>query len=245
MAAEQRAGTARSGTRRPVDDAARTAWWRGNGRPRWSRCRCPSRARVRSSCRSRATACATPTSRCARCPRPSARRSAGRCRSPSATRWAGRVAALGDGVSDLTDGEAVALVSPTSCGAVLVVHPWPRRHLPARAGRPWVRRRRRAGRLRARTRPPRGRTLGTLDPVHAAPLTDAGATSHHAVSARRRTARRRRHRGRDRRRWARLARGAAPARSPRADVIAVDTNPARLAYVRELGAHAHRQRRRR
>jgi propanol-preferring alcohol dehydrogenase len=79
--------------------------------------------------------------------------------------------------------------------------------------------------------------LGSLDPVHAAPLTDAGATSYHAV----------------RRVTPRLPPGSTaivigagglgafaiqllreltPAR-----VVALDTNPARLEYARELGAH--------
>ena len=52
----------------------------------------------------------------------------------------GRVAALGGGINDLTEGEAVALVSPSLVWPVLVVHAWPRRHLPPRSRRPGLRR---------------------------------------------------------------------------------------------------------
>jgi propanol-preferring alcohol dehydrogenase len=81
-------------------------------------------------------------------------------------------------------------------------------------------------------------SLGELDPVAAAPLTDAGATSYHAV----------------RRVLPRLLPGSTAvvigagglgsfavqllrALSP-AEVVAVDTNPARLAFAAELGAQA-------
>jgi len=79
--------------------------------------------------------------------------------------------------------------------------------------------------------------IGSLDPRTAAPLTDAGATSYHAVK----------------RVLPRLAPGTAAIvlgagglgafavqflrALSAATVIAVDTNPARLDYVRDLGAH--------
>jgi propanol-preferring alcohol dehydrogenase len=148
----------------------------------------------------------------------------------------GHVAALGEGVTGYAEGEAVALVSPTSCGTCPACR---RGHDSAcpngLAGRGYGR----DGGLARYVVAPAPRALvklGTLDPVLAAPLTDAGATSHHAVSrvvphlpdgstavvvgagglgafA------------------VQLLRALTPAR-----VVAVDTNPARLDVARDLGA---------
>ena len=149
----------------------------------------------------------------------------------------GRVAALGGGINDLTEGEAVALVSPSSCGRCW----WCTRGLDGTCPHGLVGRGYGADGGLADYVLVRDRraviTLGTLDPVHAAPLTDAGATSHHAVA---RVAERLDDGG------TAVVIGAGGLGSlavqllralTRADVIAVDTNPARLAYVRELGAH--------
>jgi propanol-preferring alcohol dehydrogenase len=151
---------------------------------------------------------------------------------------AGHVAAVGEGVAGLALGDAVALVSPTSCGACRYC----RRGqdsacLSGGAGRGYGR----DGGLTHYVVAPAGRgivSLGELDPVAAAPLTDAGATSYHAV----------------RRVLPRLLPGSTAvvigagglgsfavqllrALSP-AEVVAVDTNPARLAFAAELGAQA-------
>jgi propanol-preferring alcohol dehydrogenase len=149
----------------------------------------------------------------------------------------GRIAQLGPGVDGFELDEAVALISPKSCGSC------------------WYCLR---GRDSACTRGGAGRGYGrdgglaefvvaaaprdlvklrTLDPATAGPLTDAGATSYHAV----------------RRVLPHLAPGStavvigagglgafavqllrvlSPAR-----VVAVDVNPARLDFARELGAH--------
>ncbi|HEX6166990.1 MAG TPA: alcohol dehydrogenase catalytic domain-containing protein [Acidimicrobiales bacterium] len=150
---------------------------------------------------------------------------------------AGHIAALGPGVTGLAEGEAVALVSPASCGrcpACLRGHDSACPH--GSAGRGYGR----DGGLARYVVAPAPRAvvkLGDLDPVAAAPLTDAGATVHHAVD----------------RVVARLTEGSTAvvlgagglgafavqilrALTP-ARVVAVDTNPARLAVVRDLGAH--------
>lgn len=150
---------------------------------------------------------------------------------------AGHVAALGPGVAGVAEGAAVALVSPASCGEC----PRCRRGHDSAcphglAGRGYGR----DGGLARYVVAPAPRALvplGGLDPVRAAPLTDAGATSHHAVD----------------RVVPRLPEGSTAvvigagglgsftvqllrALTP-AHVVAVDTDPARRAVARELGAH--------
>jgi propanol-preferring alcohol dehydrogenase len=150
---------------------------------------------------------------------------------------AGWVEAVGAGVTKVKPGDAVALLSPQSCGACQYCV---RGHDSAcpngNAGRgygtdgglaDYVL----AGAERAVI------PLGTLDPTVAGPLTDAGATAYHAVS----------------RAKGKLVPGSTAVvigagglgsfaiqflrvMSP-ARVIAVDSNPARLAFARELGAH--------
>ena len=150
----------------------------------------------------------------------------------------GRVAALGDGVAGFAVGEAVALVSPASCGTCSACR---RGHDSAcphgLAGRGYGRD---GGLARYVVAPaPRGVVrLGGLDPLAAGPLTDAGATSHHAVA----------------RVVPRLEGGDTAvvvgagglgafavqllrALAPVARVVAVDTNPARRAVALDLGAH--------
>ena len=153
----------------------------------------------------------------------------------------GRIAALGPGVTGLAEGEAVALVSPTSCGACSACR---RGHDSAcphgLAGRGYGR----DGGLARYVVAPAPRAvvkLGALDPVVAGPLTDAGATSHHAVD----------------RVVPRLPEGATAvvvgagglgafavqllrALTP-ARVVAVDVNAARLAVARDFGAHEVRE----
>jgi propanol-preferring alcohol dehydrogenase len=93
---------------------------------------------------------------------------------------AGRIAQLGEGVSGLAVGDAVALTSPSSCGACPAC-------LAGRdsacafgdAGRGYGRDGGLAGYVVASAREVLG--LDGLDPRTAGPLTDAGATSHHAV----------------------------------------------------------------
>ena len=150
---------------------------------------------------------------------------------------AGRIVALGSGVTGFGEGEAVALVSPTSCGTCADCR---RGHDSAcahgLAGRGYGR----DGGLARYVVAPAPRSvvkIGSLDPRVAAPLTDAGATSHHAVD----------------RVVPRLPDGSTAvvvgagglgafavqllrALTP-ARVVAVDTNPARRALALELGAH--------
>jgi propanol-preferring alcohol dehydrogenase len=148
----------------------------------------------------------------------------------------GRIAGLGPGVTGFAEGEAVALVSPASCGVCAACR---RGHDSAcpdgLAGRGYGRDGGLARYVVASV--PRAVVkIGTLDPVVAAPLTDAGATSHHAVD----------------RVVPRLPEGSTAvvvgagglgafavqllrALTP-ARVIAVDTNPARLDMARDLGA---------
>jgi propanol-preferring alcohol dehydrogenase len=139
-------------------------------------------------------------------------------------------------VTGFAEGEAVALVSPASCGVCAACR---RGHDSAcpdgLAGRGYGRDGGLARYVVASV--PRAVVkIGTLDPVVAAPLTDAGATSHHAVD----------------RVVPRLPEGSTAvvvgagglgafavqllrALTP-ARVIAVDTNPARLDMARDLGA---------
>lgn len=149
---------------------------------------------------------------------------------------AGWVDDLGKGVAGVAVGTAVALVSPASCGACGAClrgqdHVCPH----GRAGRGYGRDGGLAAYVLAGTRDliP----LGALDPVTAGPLTDAGATSYHAVK----------------RVLPKLVPGSTAvvmgvgglggfavqllaALSP-ARIVAVDTNPSRLDHARTLGAH--------
>jgi len=94
---------------------------------------------------------------------------------------AGRVVEVGAGVTTVSVGQAAALTSPSSCGTC--AH--------CRAGRDSACAHGDAGRGYGRdgglARYVRAGSvrdvlpLGALDPRHAGPLTDAGATSHHAV----------------------------------------------------------------
>jgi propanol-preferring alcohol dehydrogenase len=150
---------------------------------------------------------------------------------------AGWVEEVGEGVKGVRRGRAVALVSPSSCGACT----------PCRQGRDSLCAAGRAGRGYGRdgglagyvlTGGPRDLVpLGDLDPVLAAPLTDAGATTYHGV----------------RRVLPRLVEGTTAvvlgagglggyavqllrALSP-ARVIAVDPDATRRAVALDLGAH--------
>jgi propanol-preferring alcohol dehydrogenase len=95
---------------------------------------------------------------------------------------AGRVAGLGDGVDGLAEGDAVALVSPASCGACPACRAGRDSACPhGLAGRGYGR----DGGLARYVVAPAPRAvipLGNLDPLRAGPLTDAGATAHHAVA---------------------------------------------------------------
>jgi len=149
----------------------------------------------------------------------------------------GWIAALGDGVAGVQVRDAVALVSPSSCGECEL----------CRAGRESACPHGLVGRGYGRdgglaryviARAPRDIVkLTTLDPVHAAPLTDAGATTYHAVA----------------RVVSKLREGSTAAiigfgglggfavqllraLTP-ARVVAVDPNPVRLDLATELGAH--------
>jgi propanol-preferring alcohol dehydrogenase len=150
---------------------------------------------------------------------------------------AGHVAGLGAGVVGVAEGDAVALVSPSSCGDCPACR---RGHDSAcphgLAGRGYGR----DGGLAPFVVAPAPRAvvpLGDLDPAAAAPLTDAGATTHHAVA----------------RVAPRLADGSTAvvigvgglgafavqllrALTP-ARVVGVDINPARRAVALDLGAH--------
>jgi propanol-preferring alcohol dehydrogenase len=149
----------------------------------------------------------------------------------------GRIVGLGAGVHGFGEGEAVALVSPSSCGSCAACR---RGHDSAcphgLAGRGYGRD---GGLARYVVAPvPRGVVkIGSLDPVVAAPLTDAGATSHHAVD----------------RVVPRLPDGSTAvvvgagglgafavqllrALTP-ARVVAIDTNPDRRDHALALGAH--------
>jgi propanol-preferring alcohol dehydrogenase len=149
----------------------------------------------------------------------------------------GWVDEVGAGVTDVDVGDPVALVSPTSCGTCSWCVRGQDRSCPhGLVGRGYGR----DGGLASHVLVGSTRAvikLRTLEPVVAGPLTDAGATSYHAV----------------RRVLPRLVPGSTAvvigtgglgsfavqflrALSP-ARVVAVDINPARIAYARELGAH--------
>jgi propanol-preferring alcohol dehydrogenase len=149
----------------------------------------------------------------------------------------GTIAAIGPDVTGFDVGQSVALVSPSSCGVCTLCL---RGHDSACPNGLKGRGYGRDGGLAqfvAANAPRDVIPLGTLDPRVAAPLTDAGATSYHAV----------------RKVLHKLIPGSTAviigagglgsfaiqlirAMSP-ATVIAVDRNPDRLAYVTELGAH--------
>ena len=118
----------------------------------WSRRPCPSRARARCWWPWPPTGCATPTSRWPRSPPRSATCSAGGCRSRWATRSPGTSPASAPGVTGLAEGDAVALVSPASCGECPACRRGHDSVCPQRPGRPGLRARRRP---RARTSWPR------------------------------------------------------------------------------------------
>jgi propanol-preferring alcohol dehydrogenase len=153
---------------------------------------------------------------------------------------AGRVAELGEGVVGLTEGEGVALTSPSSCGTCPTCLAGRDSACPhGDTGRGYGRDGGLAGYVVAPAR--EVLPLGGLDPRTAGPLTDAGATSHHAV-----------------RRAApvlgegstavvigvgglgwfavQILRATTPAR-----VVAVDVDPARRAVAAELGADEVRE----
>jgi alcohol dehydrogenase, propanol-preferring len=150
---------------------------------------------------------------------------------------AGWVEAIGDGVRSTAVGDPVALVSPQSCGRCEFCLRGRDSACPnGNAGRGYGR----DGGLAEFVLAGSERAvipLGSLDPVTAGPLTDAGATAYHGVT----------------RVLPKLVPGStavvigaggvgsfavqflrvlSPAR-----VVAVDTNPARLELARELGAH--------
>ena len=150
---------------------------------------------------------------------------------------AGWVAAIGSGVTGFDIGQAVALVSPSSCGTcALCLRGRDSACAQGLAGRGYGR----DGGLAQYVAAPAPREvvpIGSLDPRVAGPLTDAGATSYHAV----------------RKILHKLTPGSTAVvigagglgafavqflrvLSP-ATVIAIDNNPARLQYVAELGAH--------
>ncbi len=150
----------------------------------------------------------------------------------------GWVDALGPGVADLAEGDPVALVSPHSCGECAFCVRGQDSACPhGLAGRGYGRDGGLATYVVAAA-PREVVRLDTLDPVVAGPLMDAGATSYHAV----------------RRVLPRLVPGSTAvvlgvgglggfavqflrALSP-AQIVAVDSNPARLRSATDLGAHA-------
>ncbi len=149
----------------------------------------------------------------------------------------GWIAAVGQGVSGFEIGQAVALVSPSSCGVCsLCVRGHDSACAHGLAGRGYGRDGGLAQYVAARA-PRDVVSIGSLDPRIAAPLTDAGATSYHGV----------------RKVLHKLTPGSIAvvigagglgsfavqmlrALSP-AVVVAIDNNPSRLAYATELGAH--------
>ncbi|MUH49822.1 MAG: alcohol dehydrogenase catalytic domain-containing protein [Actinobacteria bacterium] len=149
----------------------------------------------------------------------------------------GWIESIGADVTGFDVGQAVALVSPSSCGTCGLCLRGRDSACPhGLAGRGYGRDGGLAQFVAARA--PRDVVpIGSLDPRHAAPLTDAGATSYHAV----------------RKVLHKLTPGSTAvvigagglgafavqilrALSP-ATVIAIDNNPARLGYATELGAH--------
>ena len=149
----------------------------------------------------------------------------------------GHVAALGTGVTEVAEGDAVAVISPHSCGRCnYCVRGQDNNCDRSIAGRGYGH----DGGLAPYVLVSSVRELvplRTLDPTVAGPLTDAGATSYHAV----------------RRSLPRIAPGGTAVvlgagglgafavqhllALSAAQVVAVDTNPSRLAYASELGAH--------
>ena len=150
---------------------------------------------------------------------------------------AGRIAALGAGVTGFAEGDPVALVASASCGTCWhcvrgLDNSCPR----GLAGRGYGRDGGLADYVLVEDRRSLLR-LGELDPRHAGPLTDAGATAYHAV----------------RRAVPRVVPGgttvvlgagglgAFAVQFLRvltgARVVAVDTNPQRLQYAQSVGAH--------
>ncbi|MCB0970586.1 MAG: alcohol dehydrogenase catalytic domain-containing protein, partial [Acidimicrobiales bacterium] len=95
---------------------------------------------------------------------------------------AGWVAAVGAGVDAVAEGDAVAVASPSSCGRCRACRAGRENTCPhGLVGRGYGR----DGALASHLLVDDVRALvpiGDLDPVMAAPLTDAGATSHHAVA---------------------------------------------------------------
>ncbi|MFC6881064.1 MULTISPECIES: alcohol dehydrogenase catalytic domain-containing protein [Actinomadura] len=150
---------------------------------------------------------------------------------------AGRVAALGAGATGVAPGDAVALVSPSSCGGCWYCVRGLDSSCPdGLAGRGYGR----DGGLAEYVLAGGVRDLvplRTLDPRTAGPLTDAGATAYHAV----------------RRALPRVVPGGLAVvigagglgtfavqflrALTSARVVAVDADPARLGLARELGAH--------
>jgi propanol-preferring alcohol dehydrogenase len=150
---------------------------------------------------------------------------------------AGWVDEVGDGVDGLRAGDPVALVSPASCGdCSYCAAGLDSACIYNAAGRGYGR----DGGLAEYVLVDSARPiipLGGLDPVAAGPLTDAGATSHHAVA----------------RVLPRLHEGATAVvigagglgsfavqllrALSAATIIAIDNNPARLEIVSRLGAH--------
>lgn len=149
----------------------------------------------------------------------------------------GTIAAVGDGVSGFDIGQAVALVSPSSCGTCSLCLRGRDSACPhGLTGRGYGRDGGLAQYVVANA-PRDVVSIGSLDPRNAAPLTDAGATSYHAVN--------------------KVLHKLTPGSSAvvigagglgafavqflrvmsAATVIAIDSNPDRLAYVTELGAH--------
>ena len=149
----------------------------------------------------------------------------------------GRVAALGDGATGFSEGDPVAVISPRSCGHCgWCVRGEDNNCRESFAGRGYGQ----DGGLARYELVSSTRELVKLthlDPVEAGPLTDAGATSYHAVKR----ALPRIHPG-----GTVVVIGAGGLGSyavqylrelTAARVVAVDVSPARLAYATELGAH--------
>ena len=150
---------------------------------------------------------------------------------------AGHVAALGAGVSGFAEGDAVAAISPRSCGSCRWCVRGDDNNCPQSfVGRGYGM----DGGLASHVLVHSARELvplGSLDPLRAGPLTDAGATSYHAL----RRALPRIHPGGT---VVIIGVGGLGAFALQhalvltgARVVAVDPSPARRDYARELGAH--------
>ena len=96
---------------------------------------------------------------------------------------AGHVAGLGAGVTGLAEGDAVALVSPASCGECPACRRGHDSVCPQRPRRPGLRARRRPGAATSWPRP-RGRSSRSVGSTPSSPARSPtpGATSHHAVA---------------------------------------------------------------